>query len=208
MGLSETPQPRRLADAAAFAVSALTSPYLITAVTAVSMVYALRPTSRQLLLWGSVSLFFAALLPFAIVYLLRLRGQVTDMHVALRRQRALPFVATLLSVACGLVILRRLQAPAPLLALGVAFLANGALLTLISLRWKISAHSAVFAAGAFAVALIGYPQALWALLGLPLILWARVHRRRHTVWQGLFSVALVALVTPLAYHATLWALQP
>jgi hypothetical protein len=198
-----TTQPRPWADRAAFAVSALTSPYLVAAVTAVLMVYYLHPTPPQLLVWGGTCLLFAAVIPFAVVYLLRRAGQVTDMHVALRRQRALPFVATLISVACGIVVLRMLSAPPALLALGVAFLANGAALTLVSLRWKISAHSAVFSAGTFALALLGHPEVLWALVLVPLILWARVYRRRHTLWQGLIPVALTAILTPLAFHATM-----
>ena len=208
MGVTADAQPRPFADRAARVISAVTSPYLAAAVTGVLMVYFLHPTPAQLLLWGGVCLLFAAVIPFAVVYLLRRAGQVTDLHVALRRQRATPFVATLISVACGILLLQVLRAPAPLLALGVAFLANGTFLTLISLRWKISAHSAVFAAGAFAIALLGYPAALWALVLVPLILWARVYRRRHTLWQGLFSLALTAIVTPLAYHATLWVLRP
>jgi hypothetical protein len=199
-----TTPPTSFAQGAAHVVSTATSPYITAALTGALVVYLLHPTLAQALMWGAVCLLFAAVLPFAFVYVLWRTGGVTDLHVALRRQRSAPFLAAIASVACGMVVLYALHAPRPLLALGVVFLANALPLTLLSLRWKMSAHTAVYTAGVFAVALLGHPEALWALALVPVILWARVYRKRHTLGQGLVPVVMTAVLSPLAYHATLW----
>jgi hypothetical protein len=194
------PCPR---DRLAFAVSAVTSPFLVTALTAAVVVWLLRPGWQDLLLWAGIAALFSAVLPFLVVFALWRVGRVTDMHVALREQRTAPFVATLASAAVGLCVLRGVGAPPQVLALGVAFLVNGALLTLITLRWKISVHAATFAACILALGLVG---ATWALLGLallPLVFWARLHRKRHTLMQGLVPVLLVAVTTPVAYEVAM-----
>ena len=189
----------------AFTVSAVTSPYLVTALTAGVVVYLVHATVGELLLWVGIATGFSAVLPFLLVLGLLRLGRVTDMHVALREQRAVPLLATLLSATVGLCLLHRVGAAKQVLALGWAFLLNGALLTLITLRWKISVHAATFAACVIALGLVGSPWAICALAFLPLVLWARLHRRRHTLMQGLVPVLLVSATTPLAYEvAMMW----
>jgi hypothetical protein len=104
-------------------------------------------------------------------------------------------------------LLYALHAPRQLVALGSVYVAIGLVLALVSLRWKISVHVAVLVAGIMALALIGYPGALWALLGLPVVLWARIYRHKHTLAQVLAPVALGVVVTPLVYWGALAVLR-
>lgn len=198
--MGEAAQHRQhLLDRIAFGISAVTSPYVVTGITAALAVLMLQPTWRQLLLWGGIAVGAGAVLPFLIVYLLWRKHRLTDMHVRLRAQRIVPFVAALVSASAGMVLLYAVRAPAQLVALAAVYIANGLILALISLRWKISVHAAVFTAGVMSLWALGYVPALWALALLPLVLWARVRRHRHTWLQGLVPVALSLVATPLVY---------
>lgn len=196
----EISRPRRWLDRVAFVISALSSPFLVTGVTVVLVVLLLRPTVAQLVLWMALAGFFSAVLPFLAVWALWRARRVTDMHVALREQRAIPFVATLGSGAIGVVLLYLSGAPPQLVALGILYLVVGLMLALISLRWKISVHSAVFTASILALFLVGYSGAIYVLLALPAVVWARVYRDRHTRLQGLIALLLTGLLTPFIYH--------
>lgn len=192
-----------LIERVAFGISAVTSPYVVTATVAAAVVWLLHPTVSQLLLWGFICVMTGAVIPFLIVFLLWRQKRLTDIHVAVREQREVPFLAALGSGAMGVYGLYELHAPPELVALGVVYLANGLLLMLISRRWKISVHVAVLTAGLLAVASLGYAQALWGLLAVPLTLWARVHRGKHTLMQGLVPVLMTAVVTPGAFYAAM-----
>jgi hypothetical protein len=191
-------------DRLAFAVSAVTSPFLVTAITASTVVWILQPSLRDLVTWGFIAALFSAVIPLFVVYLLWRAGRVTDMHVALREQRHVPFIATLASATFGLWLLHHTGAPRQILALGTAFLVNGALLTLITLRWKISVHAATFAACMIALGMVGSLWTIAALAFLPLVFWARMHRKRHTLMQGLVPVLLVSATTPLSYELVMY----
>jgi hypothetical protein len=203
--MTDLPPPlaSKTARYAAFIISAVSSPFVVTAVTVTLVVLILRPTLHQLLLWAGIAVLFGAVLPFCFVFVLWRMGKITDPHVRRREQRAWPFVVALASGAVGVGLLRAVGAPRPLLALGVVYVVVGLALALVSLYWKISVHSGVLTAAIVALALVGYPQALYALALVPLVLWARFYRGKHTVLQGLVPLVLGAAVTPLAYYAAL-----
>ncbi len=198
----------RPADRAAFLVSAVTSPFLVTGVTALVVVSAMRPTLGQLLLWVAIAGVFGAVLPFGAVYVLWRTGRVTDMHVAVRSQRTLPLTATLLSAAVGVATLRVAGAPPPLLGLGAAFVVNGVALTLISMRWKVSFHAATTAAAIVAFALLFSPWFLTGLFAMPLVFWARLYRGRHTLAQGVVATLVVSVLTATTYLGVVEVLGP
>jgi len=202
---AQPPDPS-LADRIAKAVSAVTSPFLVTAVTVSLVVYLLRPSAHELLVWAGICVVSTALVPFLFVYLLLRLGHVTDVHVALREQRALPFVVTILSAALGLYALWRVSAPPQLVALGAAFVADGIALTIITLRWKISVHAATWAAAVVALAAANSPLFLFGLLALPPVFWARLRRQRHTLPQGIVAAVLIAALTFAVYKGAM-ALQ-
>ena len=202
----EARRSRTPAQYLAFAVSAASSPYVVTGAIVVVAVALLRPNLPQLLLWGAICVLTGAVIPFLIVYALWRKQRLTDMHVAVREQREIPFAAALGSGALGVATLYFIHAPPQLIGLGAVYLANGLLLALISLQWKISVHVGVLTAGIIAIALLGYPKALLALLVVPMVLWARVYRGRHTLLQGLVPVALAAVVTPTVYNVIMAAM--
>ena len=184
-------------------VSTLGSPFIVTAVAVALVVIVLRPSLSELLIWGAIGLVCGAGIPFLFVYHLWRRGHISDVHLARREQRAAPFGAALASGAVGVILLHAVGAPRQFVALGCVYVALGLTLTLISLRWKISVHVAVYIACVLALALIGYQGALYALICLPLLVWARVYRGRHTLVQGITGALVGATVTPLVYWSAL-----
>lgn len=198
------PPPATSGGRLARLVSVVTSPFLVTAVAVSWVVYLLHPDLHELLLWAGICVLSTAVIPFSFVYLLLRIGRVTDVHVALREQRALPFVVTIASASLGLYALHRVHAPPELVSLGAAFIVDGIALTVITLRWKISVHAATFAAAIVAVAAAGSPVYLAGFVLLPGVFWARLRRRRHTLFQGIVAACLIAALTYVVFRASMY----
>ena len=148
----------------------------------------------QLLLYASLAL----LLPFGFVLWLLRQGQVSDYNLTRREERFWPMVVSMISALMGWAVLSQMQAPALLLALAATNLAQSVTYFLITLRWKVSIHSAV-AAGLAVLggAVAGSP--VWALiLTVPLIAWSRVVLRRHTLAQTIVGAAIGSFFFALA----------
>lgn len=135
----------------------------------------------------------ALLLPFGFVLWLLQQGKVSDYNLTQREERFWPMVVSMASALVGWLVLRQMQAPALLLALAATNLAQSVTYFFITLRWKVSIHSAV-AAG---LAVLGSAVAggtVWALvLAVPLVAWSRVVLRRHTLAQTVVGAAIGSL---------------
>lgn len=150
--------------------------------------------------WSTAGVFFiTALIPGLTVYMLMRAGKVSDASISDRRERPIPF---LVSVACYVgasFYVGALHAPRWLVCFLVAAAAVAVLELIVSLWWKISAHTG--AAGGLAGfvfwlgvrgALIGDPLVLIsiAILLVGVLGWARLVLRRHTVGQVLAGALL------------------
>jgi membrane-associated phospholipid phosphatase len=86
--------------------------------------------------------------------------------------------------------------------LAFAFVLQAALFLLITLRWKISLHSAA----ASNLAVIGWLtvglNGLALALIIPVVAWARVHLRRHTLAQTVGGALLGVVVVMTAIWLT------
>ena len=107
----------------------------------------------------------------------------------------MPLGLAALSVATGVVVLLVAGAPREITALQVAVLVTVAVATAITLVWKISFHTAVVAAAASVLTLLG--GSWWALswLAVPVVGWARIVLRAHTVAQVVAGLVVGAGVT-------------
>ncbi len=142
-----------------------------------------------LLLYGTLAL----LLPFGFVLWLLRQGKVSDYNLTKREERFWPMVVSVASALVGWVVLRQLQAPALLLALAATNLAQSVVYFFITLRWKVSIHSAV-AAGLAVLGCAVAGETVWLLvLSVPLIAWSRVVLRRHTLAQTVVGAAIGSL---------------
>ncbi|WP_394251916.1 phosphatase PAP2 family protein [Arthrobacter pityocampae] len=154
---------------------------------------------------------FTTVLPLAVVLVLVRAGRLTDHHISERRQRAPVLAGTLLSIGVGLCLLALLDAPWALVAAVWCTVAGVALVLVVNLWWKLSAHSAVavfVTCGAVAVFVtcgavtIAGPAAL-LLLPMPVAVgWSRVRLGAHTAGQvaagflvgGVIGLAFAAVV--------------
>ena len=139
--------------------------------------------------WAGVYVFLAILTPLLYLVWLVRRGLITDLDVQLREQRMGPL---LFSIACaGLAWLVMALGGAPLqmtVVTGVLWL-QMVILFGITLRWKISMHSAAAAGVATLIwSLAGTMLPL--LIGVPIIAWSRVRLHRHTVAQTIAGAVL------------------
>lgn len=148
----------------------------------------------QLLLYASLSL----VLPFGFVLWLLQQGKVSDYNLTRRAERFWPMVVSMASALIGWVVLRQMSAPALLLALAATNLAQSVTYFFITLRWKVSIHSAV-AAGLAVLASAVAGGTVWALvLAVPLVAWSRVILRRHTLAQTVVGAAIGSLFLAFA----------
>ncbi|MDQ3815321.1 MAG: hypothetical protein M3347_15490 [Armatimonadota bacterium] len=214
----EVPQPLGvvLYQSAAFALSALLSPYLVIPVGTVGIV-ASQPvpaginSRRILILWTSLSVFFSTVIPALYVVTQIWRGKITDVHVMEREQRGGPFLVAIFSSAIGALVLKSVdfygaEAPAAVWGIGVVLTINGLIMLWISSFWKISMHLAVLSATVLAATVTIPDTSPWQFVWMiPALLWARVVRGRHSVGQGIMGCVVACLVTGVVlYSINLW----
>ncbi len=188
-------------DKVAFLVSAFFSPFIVIPIFIFIVTYAYSQTRREFLLFCSAAFLFSTIIPFLNVLIAVKRGKITDIHVAVREERKGPFTIALLSIAVGTLVLWLLGAPREIVILGIVMLLNGIIFFLITLFWKISMHASILAG--VLVSLIVLINRWFALgfLIIPLLMWARIHRHRHSFYQGLVATILAAIGTFLVFKA-------
>ncbi|WP_016905634.1 hypothetical protein [Streptomyces xiaopingdaonensis] len=147
--------------------------------------------------WGLLAGAFCGAVPLVFVQLGVRRGRLSDRHVRVRRQRLVPFGASLLSVAGGAALLRALDAPRDVSALVAAMLCGLASVLVVTVWWQISAHNAV-AGGTVTILLLvfGLP-ALPSVLLLLVSGWSRRVLKAHTCAQLVCGTALGAVAAAL-----------
>lgn len=147
------------------------------------------------------ALFFgvvAVMLPLLYVVWEVHRGHISDVHVPEREQRFRPSLVALVASTAVWIIFALYPAPPLFRTLALANGLQTLVFFVITLRWKISLHSA--AAGGLTVLGITVLSStgLWLALSVPLIVWARVRLHRHTLAQTLVGAALGAVTFGVA----------
>ncbi len=141
--------------------------------------------------WAALFGVTAVLLPSAYVLWEVMQGRISDIHVPDREQRMRPMGVAL---ACSLLVLALFTwwpAPPNFQMLALAYGLQAVLFFVITMRWKISLHSA--AAGSLAA--LGWMAASNAgvallALSVPVVAWSRVRLHRHTLAQTITGTAL------------------
>lgn len=138
--------------------------------------------------------FFFCVLPLGDV-LLRIRKGITkDIHIDERKDRIIPFLITLTSSIAGLLTVSFLDFPKEIQAVSWAIVLTGAIITAITLFWKISLHAAGISAIVTAlIVFLGSPAVIMVLF-IPVVFWARLTLRKHNIWQLLAGSGLSVLI--------------
>jgi membrane-associated phospholipid phosphatase len=118
------------------------------------------------------------------------RGDVTDLDVHFRQQRKWSLLVTILGFLLVWAVMRMGGAPPVLLFMAGMGVLQWLAIYLVTLRWKISVHSAsVSGVTLFIVWVFGITVAPLALI-IPLVAWSRVKLQRHTPAQVIAGVLL------------------
>lgn len=146
------------------------------------------------LLLGFIAAIFAGGLPYGVLVLGVRRGRYGDRHLTRRQERPALMVLGLVSVTCGYLVMRQLEAPIELLALVIAMVSGVAVALAISIFWKISIHTACVAGSVCVLAILVHPIALALAPVVAATAWARVVLRDHTAAQVLAGAVVGAVV--------------
>lgn len=187
------PAPRTVRrDRAARWVSHLTHPPII-AVVSVALA-AMSATSFSAWLWGAQYLALTLLLPMAYVVRQVRRGALTDVQLQQREQRIKPYLITLACMSAGAALLIAGNAPRLLQQVSIGSLVQMLALFLVTLRWKISAHTASIAGLAVLAWRVFGPAGALFCAAVPLVVWSRVRLGRHDAWQAVAGACVGATV--------------
>jgi membrane-associated phospholipid phosphatase len=151
--------------------------------------------------WGLLGALFSAVLPILFIKYGMKKGRWADRHVGVRQHRLVVMTFIIASVGAGIALLIGLSAPKSVTALIVAMLVTLAGLMAITVKWKISVHSAV-SSGAVAMLVLAYGP--WMLLGYVLVAlvgWSRIALRDHTPAQVVAGAALGAAIASVTFAA-------
>jgi len=174
-------------------VSAVLNAPLITLLTFIPLI--LRYGDGETVKLFAVTSFFGCFLPLGMVVAMMKKGLITDFYATNRRERFIPFLATITSYVMGTVSLVVVQAPAPITALMACYIVNGLVLLIITLRWKISIHASGVASPVTAlVYLLGTRMLPLFMLFLP-VAWARLELKAHDKKQITAGALLSSVLT-------------
>lgn len=162
------------------------------------------------LVWRIVAIFgtflFTGLMPAAPILIMLKRGGVSDLFISKREQRTMPYVFSIISYAFwALFLFRVLKLPMFMVGMGIGTTLSILVITLVNLKWKISAHMSGIGGLAGGIFGISYRMAynpLWLLILIlavsALVALSRIELKAHTPLQTLggFSVGFFCVFIP------------
>ncbi|WP_166350914.1 phosphoesterase PA-phosphatase [Phytoactinopolyspora limicola] len=147
--------------------------------------------------WGVLAAFLVGVVPYTwVLYAVR-RGRFSSPHIPDRAQRLVPLAVAGAAAAGGLLTLMILGAPRQLIALLAAMLAGLAVTTTITLKWKISIHTAVAAGTATILTIVFGPALAASAIIVVATGWSRIRLRDHTTGH-VITGAIVGTVVAAA----------
>jgi len=165
-------------------------PFIGTILLFQTGLYSQWPISYKLYVQGLVFI-TTAILPALAILLLRRKGVITDLDVSVRSQRVIPYLVFGLTYAATVFFLMRAAFPWTIVKLFLGSLLSILVAFIITLKWKISAHTMSFGCltgGAFVICLEQHVNpllffvVLFVLAGLQAS--SRVYLKAHTLAQA------------------------
>ena len=149
---------------------------------------------------------FTGLMPAAPILLMMRKGEVSDLFISKREQRTMPYLFSFLSYAFWtLFLLRVLKLPMFMVAIGIGTTLSILIITLINLKWKISAHLSGIGGltgGVFGVCYRMAYNPVWLFVLIlaisALVAIARMELKAHTPFQTLagFTLGFLTVFIP------------
>lgn len=172
------------------------------------------PTIPTPLKWQAISIiaYTFVILPVSILFLLAKWGKISSVQLTVQRERFLPMLLVSISYIIGLRLLHVFDAPSTLILLMRGVCLAIIVVALISIVWKISAHTTAIGGALGIIVLLSMMYntnlaslAAFITLFAGAIGWARLYLKRHTVKQvnyG-FMAGFSTIVVSFLLHAIL-----
>lgn len=149
---------------------------------------------------------FTAILPATPILMMMRKGQIKDLYISKREQRTFPYLFSLLAYIFWTVFMWRvLQVPFFIVAMGIGSVLSIIIITLVNMKWKISAHLSGIGGltgGVFAFCYVMAVNPVWLMI-LMLVISAltalsRIELKAHTPAQTLagFTVGFLMVFLP------------
>lgn len=181
-------------------ISIITSPFIITPIFGLWVIGIYSNNLKEFTIWGLSFIVLTILLPFLVILIKIKREKIKDLHIAVREQRAEPFLLAVIGSLLLAGVYKIINTPYELFALAIVLGINGLVFYLITKFWKISIHAATFFGSILIVSILINPYLFFLFLILPIIVWARVKRERHNLWQGLIACLVVTIITLSVFY--------
>jgi membrane-associated phospholipid phosphatase len=197
------PRPQTTVENVAHWISQIGSPPVMGLLSFILTIIQL--STPHVWVWAILHPLFAMISPLAFLMWQVRRGHVTDMDVHFRQQRKWSLLVTIAGFVLSWITMQIGGAPPALLMMAGMGIVQWLAIYLITLRWKISVHSAsISGVTLFMVWSFGTTVAPLALI-IPLVAWSRVKLRRHTPAQVVAGILLgcVAFSISLGLSPTL-----
>jgi membrane-associated phospholipid phosphatase len=164
-------------------------------------------------LWRWISIIgtfiFTAVLPAIPILMMLRKGEINDLFISKKEQRTMPYLISFLAyVFWSMFMWRTLQFPMFIVAMGIGSAISIIAITVINLKWKISAHlggvggltGAVFGV-CYRMAINPLPFLIAILAISALVALARMELKAHTPGQVLagFVVGFLAVFLPCIF---------
>jgi len=192
-GIPQTHEIKNWKDRTALYLSAVLSPFILIPIFIFIVCHAFSRNMFELFQSFATCFFFSTIVPFVDIFIGLKRNRITDIHVAELAQRREPFIVSLISILIGTLVLHLMKMPREIVILGWVMFLNGFIFFIISLYWKISMHSSILAGIIISLMVLVNVNYAWGFILLPILIWARMHRRRHNIYQGVIAI-IVAVV--------------
>ncbi len=164
-------------------------------------------------LWRWISIIgtfiFTAVLPAIPILVMLRKGEINDLFISKKEERTMPYLFSFLAyVFWSMFMWRTLQFPMFIVAMGIGSAISIITITVINLKWKISAHLGGVGGLTGAVFGVCYRMAINPLMFLTIILaisglvaLARMELKAHTPAQVLagFVVGFLAVFLPCIF---------
>lgn len=164
-------------------------------------------------LWRWISIIgtfiFTAVLPAIPILVMLRKGEINDLFISKKEERTMPYLISFLAyVFWSMFMWRTLQFPMFIVAMGIGSAISIIAITVINLKWKISAHlggvggltGAVFGV-CYRMAINPLPFLIVILAISALVALARMELKAHTPGQVLagFVVGFLAVFLPCIF---------
>ena len=179
-------------------VSGICSPFLVVIFFGLWAIAESVKTRHDFALFGGLQLLLVVGLPLLYILTHIKLGRITDIHVAVREQRVMPFVVATLGAIVLFVSYIQLDAPRQLIGLAAALIVSGVVFGIITQFWKISIHAASYTGAVIIISFVTHFHWLWLLTILPVIIWARLERKRHSPMQAIAACFVNAVCVSVA----------